>query len=456
MGSLSMLKTFKTMVDASTKKFTKSRSSLKPVFDVLERQINRAVEENDPVHLVSAAVAEAITTARRDRRGRHEKYAAALDWLAERWGYDLDTVGPLRAMFEIEHFQLAKINEDLMRRRTVDELVIRQLNAMGTNLRNQVTYFVQNFDTGVMEDELRDLVRSMTDGDERRMRWMERLVAKVTVPDRGTGNNRQPEAEVFASFALGAAKLLAFEIGQDLIRDIVGSIRGRSIILRYTWEGFATDFDNSNSVAAGSGQLNVANAVLTPQLHLGGIRGLPKTVHAVKTMQQAYTRALKRPEGTGRDISLKILGHWSSTHAIHGGVPSVGRNPKPVLFVSPAFVTFFHELCHVVRLIVGGAWPQDVVLPEELQTSYQSAEELFNIQAAEPHFSEYNLLTEMGYPRRLTHGGVVIIAPTTDRVAPWNGYDELYMGRRPRIDNMNTLNEHLTLELGARTLFRSG
>ena len=133
-------------------------------------------------------------------------------------------------------------------------------------------------------------------------------------------------------------------MGRELLRQVVTALGNRRIILRYTWNGFATDFDKSSTLKAGAGQLNVAANLVTTR-HPSKQKSLQQMLQAVKAMEAIHKTAQKRLETTGRNMSLKIEGVWTTSHEVHIGVPTKGKSPKPVLFASPHYVTVAHELC---------------------------------------------------------------------------------------------------------------
>ncbi|MCX5842568.1 MAG: hypothetical protein NT022_02250 [Deltaproteobacteria bacterium] len=131
MNPLSMYDQFEQKVCASTGKVTKSWSSLKPVFDVLEAQLKQAVQRRDVKQLSLKPLTAAIATAERDRQQRAVKYKGAIEWLRARWGADNGHAGALRAMIEIEQKLIARVNEALVKRRTVDVNTIADLSLVG-------------------------------------------------------------------------------------------------------------------------------------------------------------------------------------------------------------------------------------------------------------------------------------------------------------------------------------
>lgn len=68
MNPLSMYEQFEKKVRASTVKFTKSWSSLKPVFDVLEGQLKQAVAHRDVKQITLKPLTAAIATAEREMK----------------------------------------------------------------------------------------------------------------------------------------------------------------------------------------------------------------------------------------------------------------------------------------------------------------------------------------------------------------------------------------------------
>jgi hypothetical protein len=247
-------------------------------------------------------------------------------------------------------------------------------------------------------------------------------------------------------------KLIATDTGRSLLRQIVTVLKKRTVNVRFTWEGFATDFDPAEKLPDGTGQLEVANDVVT-KLKIDGSKQLNRTVKTVKEMGRIVKPAVMRGEKAGKAMSLKVLGSWNYFHEIHVGVTASGSN-QPVLFLAPHYVTFYHELCHLVRLVQGAAWPMSVELTPDLKTSYENAEEFFNIQAEDPFFSEYRLTAEIGLPRRISHGGLIVPAPTGSGTPPWNSWEAEHCKPDIRRDLIKDINKRTENELGFQMPFK--
>ena len=454
MNPLSMYDQFEQKVRDSTGKFTKSWSSLKPVFDVLEAQLKQAVQRRDVKQLSLKPLNAAIATAERDKQQRAVKYKGAIDWLRARWGADNGHAGALRAMIELEQRLIARVNEALVKRRTVDVNTIADLSLVGQTLIDQASHFKEKYDTTKVSAELRALVASVAGDDPEYVTLLEKVIPCFSIPAQGEQNVNQNRDDVFTLLALCVVKLIATDTGRSLLREIVKVLGKRTVNVRFTWEGFATDFDSSHTLPKGTGQLNVADDVVM-NLKTDGPKQLSRTPKTVKGMGSIVKPMLMRQEMTGRAMSLKVAGTWSSFHEIHVGIPTSGSS-QPVLFLAPHYVTFFHELCHLVRLVQGAAWPMSVELAPDLKDSYENAEELFNIQAESPFFSEYRLLAEIRLPRRVTHAGMIVPAPTGKGIHPWNTSEAAYTGQASRRDSINVINGKIENELGFRTPFKSG
>ena len=295
---------------------------------------------------------------------------------------------------------------------------------------------------------------SVAGDDPEYVTLLEKVIPCFSIPAQGEGNVNQNRNDVFTLIALCVVKLIATDTGRRLLREIVNVMGKRTINVRFTWQDFATDFDSSGNLPQGTGQLNVADNVVM-NLKTGGPKQLSRTLTTVKGMGSIVKQVLMRKETTGRAMSIKVTGIWSSFHEIHAGIPTSGSS-QPVLFLAPHYVTFFHELCHLVRLVQGAAWPESVELAPDLKESYDNAEELFNIQAEDPFFSEYRLLAEIGLPRRVTHAGMLVPAPTGKGVHPWNSSEAAYTGPASRRDSINVINGKIEHELGIRMAFKPG
>jgi hypothetical protein len=316
-----------------------------------------------------------------------------------------------------------------------------------------MNYFKQNYDTTKVSNELKALVASMAGDDPEYATLLEEVIPCLSIPAKGEGNANQNKDDVFTLLALNMVKLIATDTGRSLLRQIVTVLKKRTVNVRFTWEGFATDFDPAEKLPDGTGQLDVANDVVT-KLKIDGSKQLNRTVKTVKEMGRIVKPAVMRGEKAGKAMSLKVLGSWNYFHEIHVGVPASGSN-QPVLFLAPHYVTFYHELCHLVRLVQGAAWPMSVELTPDLKTSYENAEEFFNIQAEDPFFSEYRLTAEIGLPRRISHGGLIVPAPTGSGTPPWNSWEAEHCKPDIRRDLIKDINKRTENELGFQMPFKS-